>query len=418
MIKLPFKNFRKENLLDGKTSLVALDIGTESVKSMLFTMDELGVTINKVSRIQQQQHAMRSGIITNLDTVLENCKLSIDELTKNLKDEEKPKKVIMGIAGEYIQGVSIVVNYQREENFDKEVTAKEQERIIDQVQAQIEANGKGDLSQRTGLKNEDIEILHITPTGLEIGGMPVRNLIGYKGRDVRLNFYASFAPKTYTEALRKVAQGLNLEVIGIVSQPFAVARAHARGKNSDFSAIFIDIGGGTTDVAVVNSGNIAETQMFAFGGRVFTKELANLTDVDFRHAEQRKIKYAQKELPKEVTRQVQRAMYSTANLWMRTLKAALESCEDVHTFPSQVYLCGGGALLPDIKGVMLEFPWKKYLPFTVVPKIDMFTPDLLQSVTDNSGDLKYIYDITPASLAKFAYDMEVDKVKYDINWEV
>ena len=247
----------------------------------------------------------------------------------------------MGIAGEYIQGVSIVVNYQREENFDKEVTAKEQERIITQVQAQIEENGKEDLSQRTGLKNEDIQILHITPTGLAIGGMPVNSLVGYKGRDVKLNFYASFAPKTYIEALRKVATGLNLEVMGIVSQPFAVARAHAGGEHTDFSAIFVDIGGGTTDIAVVQNGNISETQMFAFGGRVFTKELAKLTNSDIRHAEHRKIKYSQKDLPKEVSRKVQKAMYSTANLWMRTFKAAMESCEEKDSFPPHIYLCGG-----------------------------------------------------------------------------
>ncbi len=416
MINLPFKK-SKVNLLDGKKSIVALDIGTESVKSILFTIDQSGVSVNRVSRIQQQPHAMRSGIITNLDTVLENCSLSIDELLNNLKEDEYPKHVITGIAGEYIQGVSIVVNYQREENFDKEVTKKEQDKIIAQIKSQIAADGKGDLSQRTGLRGEDIEILHITPTGLEIGGMPVNTLVGYKGQDVRLHFYASFAPKTYTEALRKVANNLNFNVLGIVSQPFAVARAHSAGENSNFSAIFIDIGGGTTDVAIVKDGNIAETQMFAFGGRVFTKELAKLTDSDFRHAEQRKIKYSNKELPREVSRQVQKVMYSTANLWMRTLKVALASCEDIDILPSQIYLCGGGALLPDIKEAMLEFPWKKDLPFTVVPKIEMFTPDFLGAVTDNSGKLENVYDITPASLAKFVYDMEIDKAKFDINWD-
>jgi cell division protein FtsA len=416
MIKLPFTK-SQINLLDGKNSVVALDIGTESVKSLLFTMDEGGVYVNRVSRIQQQQHAMRSGIITNLDTVLENCRLSLGELFSTLKEEEYPKKVIMGIAGEYIQGVSIVVNYHREENFEKEVSKKEQEKIVSQIKGQIIADGKGDLSQRTGLRNEDIEILHITPTGLEIGGMPVNTLIGYKGRDVRLHFYASFAPKTYTEALRRVATSLGLEVISIVSQPFAVARAHSGIENPTFSAIFLDIGGGTTDVAVVKDGNIAETQMFAFGGRVFTKELAKLTDSDIRHAEQRKIKYSNKELTKEVSQKVQKVMYSTANLWMRTLKVALESSEDVDVFPPQIYLCGGGSLLPDIKEVMLEFPWKKFLPFAVVPKIDMFTPNLLKGVRDNSGQLQNVYDITPASLAKFVYDMEIDRLKYDINWE-
>ncbi len=418
MIKLPIRKPKRGPLLDGKTPIVALDIGTESVKSILFTMTEYGVSVNKISRIQQQQHAMRSGIITSLDTVLENCKLSINQLLSNLKPEEYPKSVIMGIAGEYIQGVSIVVNYERQEHFEKEVTKKEQDKIISDVKSQIGATGKEDLGIRTGLKIEDIEILHITPTGMEIGGMPVNTLIGYKGRDVKLNFYASFAPKTYTEALRKVANSLNFEVLGIVSQPFAVARAHSGGKNSNFSAIFLDVGGGTTDVAIVKNGNVAETQMFAFGGRVFTKELARLTDADFRHAEQRKIKYSNKELPKEIMRVVQKTMYSTSTLWMRTLKVALESCEDIGPLPTQIFLCGGGSLLPDIKQSLMEFPWKKYLPVAVVPKIDMFTPNLLGSITDNSGDLENLYDITPASLAKFLYDMEMDRKTKDINWEV
>ncbi|MBP6976041.1 pilus assembly protein PilM [Candidatus Dojkabacteria bacterium] len=418
MIKLPKIQSKKKTLLDGVTPIVALDIGTETVKSLLFTMGEYGVSVNRVSRIQQQQHAMRSGIITNLDTVLENCRLSINQLVNNLKPEEYPKKVIMGIAGEYIQGVSIVVNYEREENFEKEVTKKEQDKILNEVKNQIAESGREDLGLRTGLKNDDIEILHITPTGLEIGGMPVNTLIGYKGRDVKLNFYASFAPKTYTEALRKVAQSLTFEVLGIVSQPFAVARAHSGGRNTNFSAIFIDVGGGTTDVAVVKNGNVAETQMFAFGGRVFTKELARLTDSDYRHAEQRKIKYSEKELPKEIMRQVQKTMYTTAGLWVRTLKAALENCEDIGPLPTQIYLCGGGALLPDIKLSLLEFPWKKYLPIAVIPKIEMFTPNLLGSVVDNSGELENLYDITPASLAKFLYDMEIDRTTKDINWEI
>ncbi len=418
MIKLPKIQTKKKTLLDGTTSVVALDIGTETIKSLLFTMGEYGVTVSRVSRIAQQQHAMRSGIITNLDTVLENCRLSINQLLSNLKPEEYPKKVIMGIAGEYIQGVSIIVNYEREQHFEKEVTKKEQDKILNEVKSQIAMSGKDDLGVRTGLKNDDIEILHITPMGLEIGGMPVSSLVGYKGRDVKLNFYASFAPKTYTEALRKVANSLNFEVLGIVSQPFAVARAHSGGSNTNFSAIFIDIGGGTTDVAIVKQGNVAETQMFAFGGRVFTKELANLTDTDFRHAEQRKIKYSEKELPKDIMRQVQKTMYTTAGLWVRTLKVALENCEDIGPLPTQIYLCGGGALLPDIKQSLLEFPWKKYLPVAVIPKIEMFTPNLLGSIVDNSGELENLYDITPASLAKFLYDMEIDRTTKDINWKI
>jgi len=407
MINLPFlKTSSKKNVIEGE-NIVALDIGTEQLKSLLFTTNKLGIEIKKVSRIEQQQHAMKSGIIKNLDTVLENCRLAISELNDKIPQDEYPQKVIMGIAGEYIQGVSIVVNYQREENYEKEVTEKEEKKILGQIQNKIEASGKEDLSQRIGLTNEDIEILHITQTGIEIGGMPVDSLVGYKGRDVRLHFYASFAPKTYTEALRKVASELKMQSLGIVSQPFTVARAYAGSTNRDFSAIFIDIGGGTTDIAIVEKGNVIETKMFAFGGRTFTKEISKMLDLKYRFAEQRKIKYSKKELNKELARDVQKIVYPVAKLWMKTLKSAFTYCDDISSFPTQIYLCGGGALLPEIKEVMLEFPWKKFLPFPVVPKIDYFTPEKLDNIKDNSGNLKHIFDITPASLAKFVYDTEV-----------
>ncbi len=407
MLNLPFLNKPSKRNLTKEDNIVALDIGTEVLKSILFNVDTLGVEVSKVSRIEQQQHAMRSGIITNLDTVLENCRLSISSLTEKLAATEYPKNVVMGIAGEYIQGVSIVVNYQREENHDNEVTIKEQEKIISQIEKKIEINGKEDLSQRIGLTNEDIEILHITKTGLEIGGMPVDSLIGYKGRDVKLNYYASFAPRTYVEALRKVASDLGMNVIGIVSQPFSVARAYAGSSSREFSALFVDIGGGTTDIAVVERGNIAETKMFAFGGRTFTKEISKILDLDYRIAEQRKIKYSKKELNKELSRDIQKIVYPVARLWMKTLKSALSYCDDITTFPNQIYLCGGGALLPEIKEVMLEFPWKKFLPFSVVPKIDFFTPEKLDNIRDNSGELRNVFDITPASLTKFVYDNEI-----------
>ena len=145
--------------------------------------------------------------------------------------------------------------------------------------------------------------------------------------------------------------------------------------------------------------------MFAFGGRTVTKEIEKVLNLEYRVAEQRKIKYSKKDLNKELSRDVQKIVYPVAKLWMRTLKTALSLCEDVSSFPPQIYLCGGGSLLPEMKEVMLEFPWKKYLHFAVVPKIEYFTPDKLDRITDNSKDMRNIFDITPASLAKFVYDI-------------
>ncbi len=164
MFNLPFFTNNSRNKLNTKDNIVALDIGTEQLKGVLFNIDKLGVNIETVSRIEQQQHAMRSGIITNLDTVLTNCRLTMTSLTDRLDEEEYPKHIVMGIAGEYIQGVSISVNYQRDENYEKEVTQREEDKIIGQIEAKIEAHGKEDLGQRIGLVNEDIELLHLTKT--------------------------------------------------------------------------------------------------------------------------------------------------------------------------------------------------------------------------------------------------------------
>ncbi len=346
---------------------------------------------------------MHKGIIKNLNTVIENCKLAIGEITSDLGDE-MPKKTVIGLAGESIQGVSIVVNYERDEKFDEEVTEEEEKRIIQTVHQQIENTGKEDLAQRTGLLYEDIDILHITVTGMEIGGMPVNSLVGFRGKDVKLFFYASFAPKTYIQSLKAVAQSLNLSVAGIVSQPFAVSRAFAGARDKDFSGIFVDIGGGTTDVAIVQKGNVLDTQIFSFGGRVFTKEIARIMNLDYRHAELRKLKYSNGELEKTLQRQVKEITYSTAKLWLKAFKASLEMVEDIDSFPSQIYLCGGGSMLPDIKNVILEYPWTRVLPFAKSPKTNIFLPQKIEDVTDISGDLLNPYDVTPAALALFGHD--------------
>ncbi len=417
MVKLPFFSNKPTASsapdLDG--NFLAVDIGTEVLKVLLFSMDPLGINVKKVSRINQQQGAMDKGRIENLNTVIENCNLAISEIEAGLEVEEMPKASVMGIAGEYVQGVSIVVNYEREEKFNEEVTEKEEAAMINKVHEQIVNEGREDLAMRTGLSTEDIEILHITTTGMEIGGMNVDSLIGFRGKSVKLYFYASFAPKTYVESLRKVSSHLGMEMLGIVAQPFAVARAFAGSRNQNFSAIFIDIGGGTTDIAVVKNGNVLDSEMFGFGGRVFTKEISKAMNLDIRHAESRKLKYTSGELEKEIASQVKAITYPTAELWMRTLKAALENLEDIGTYPTQIYLCGGGSLLPDIKNVMLEFPWTRLLPFPSIPKVNIFLPERLNGITDSTGLLNNTFDVTPASLARFAYDKLNSPQNYYLN---
>jgi cell division protein FtsA len=414
-MKLPFLSDRPEKPTFDEGPMIAVDIGTEILKTLLFRCDAVGVHILDSSRIFQQQHAMRSGVIRSLETVIENCRLGMNDVTKGLEPEEMPKNIMMGIAGELIHGVSVEVNYDREDNAAKEVDEKEQENILTKVKENIHENGKMELANRYGMDPEDIEVLHITITGIEIGGMSVESLKGFTGKRVRLNFYASFAPRTYLEALKKVAESMELELAGIVSQPFAMARVVSGASEKNFNGIFIDVGGGTTDIALVQKGNVSDTQIFSFGGRVFTKRIGRKMNLDYRHAEARKIKYAEGGLDSKIAMEVRRAIRDDLSVWVEGLEVALGSMEDVEQFPPFMYLCGGGALLPDLRKALIEYPWTKKLPFPRYPKVLLVTPEKLDMVHDKHQHLKDAMDITPAGLARFAWDQRKYPDRHFVN---
>ncbi len=404
-MKLPFFPKKKETVPAFSDELIlSVDIGTEVLKMLLFRCDEFGVHVVRSSRIFQQQHAMRSGVIKSLSTVIENCRLGLGEVTDGLTSDEMPKKVVMGIAGELIHGVSIVVNYDREEQASKEVDDKEQMNIFNQVRENVYDSGRKELANRYGMDPEDIEVLHVTVTGVEIGGMTVDSLVGFTGKQVRLNFYASFAPRTYLEALKKVAESINMELIGVVSQPFAMARVVAGSLDRSFNGIFVDVGGGTTDVALVQRGSVADTQIFSFGGRVLTKRIADEMNLDYRHAEARKLKYSSGELDPKIASKVRAILQKDLAIWVEGLRETLKSMEDVEQFPPQVFLCGGGAMLPDLRRALIEHPWTGGLPFMRFPKVTLVTPEKLDMVHDRGQVLKDAMDITPAGLARFAWD--------------
>jgi cell division ATPase FtsA len=404
-MKLPFLNKKKDREPEINDELIlAIDIGTEVLKTLLFRCSEHGVHVLRSSKIFQQQHAMRSGVIQSLDTVIENCRLGYNEVTKGLKEEHLPTKVVMGIAGELIHGVSIVVNYDREDKAAKEINKKERDDIFEQVKEKVFESGKNELAIKYGLSMQDIEVLHITITGAEVGGMPVDSLIGFTGKQVGIHFYASFGPKTYLDALRKVANSLDLKMLGIVSQPFAVSRVFMGASEKSFDGIFVDVGGGTTDVAVVQKGNVVDTQIFAFGGRVLTKRIAKEMNLDYRHAEARKIKYSEGKLDDDLSSKVKKLLKKDLSVWVDGLSIALEGMEDIEKYPPYIYLCGGGAMLPDLRSVILEKPWTQELDFMRFPKVMVITPDKLDKVFDRKSQLENSMDVTVAGLARFIWD--------------
>ncbi len=383
---------------------LALDIGTEVLKALVFSTTNLGVDIWASYHLKQQIRAMRSGIVLDKQLIAQNIRMILYKIKEEYNLEYEFSTAALGLAGELVNGMSITVDYDRHDKKEEPISQEEAEFIKEEVFSQIESEGRTEMASRLHSSEIDVEILHLSITGIELDGRREDELVGSKGRNVRLYIYASFAPKQYVDVLYEVLERVGLHVGAIVVQPFAVVSAYAGGDSQSLSGLFVDIGGGTTDIALVESGGRIQTQMFAFGGRAFSNRIAKEFRLPFNLAEERKLKYSAGDLPLELKDKMRQVIIPDVRLWTDALRIALEELDTLDTFPPVFYLCGGGALLPDIKEMMLTYAWTKHLPFAKQPKVDLITPDSLDKVYDKTGLLVNPYDVTPASLARFYWD--------------
>ena len=148
------------------------------------------------------------------------------------------------------------------------------------------------VTWETGLQSVDVRLVHAAVVGAWIDGYAVTNPIGFQGRNVRIAIFDAFAPLVHLGALQTVAAKLGMELIAVVAEPYAVARVLDSEQVRQGGALFVDVGGGTTDVALVRQGGIEGTRMFALGGRAFTKSIADRLELPFPRAEALKVDYA------------------------------------------------------------------------------------------------------------------------------
>jgi len=173
----------------------------------------------------------------------------------------------------------------------------------------------------------------------------------------------------------------------------------------DFSAVFVDIGGGTTDIAVVRNGGLEGTKMFALGGRAFTKRLAQELGVNFEEAEILKIKYAEGRLGNDVSLRIENILKADCDVWLSGVELALSEFSDSDPLPHRFFLCGGGSGLPGIKKALTSSKWTKELPLARIPEVSFLQPRDVVNIVDETGELRDPQDITPMGLANLALDL-------------
>ena len=146
----------------------------------------------------------------------------------------------------------------------------------------------------------------------------------------------------------------------------------------------MDIGGGTTDIAVVEDGGVEGTKMFSIGGRSFTHQIAESLGVEFETAEEYKLSFDTGDLDDRVKAKVETAIDRNLSVWLTGVEVALEEFGNMGSLPRNVLLCGGGASLSSLQEKLAISDWYKDLPFSRRPIIHLIdTEDLPNLKTDH-----------------------------------
>lgn len=401
---LPSKN-------GGDQHLVALDIGTEYVKALIAKVDGDELQIIGVGREHQGLSDMHSGAIADIGAVVRNCEAALNDAEQQAGVQAK--KVVIGIAGELVKGITGTVRYKRPQP-DVPLDLKEMEFIIEKVQERAHAKAQKQIGWESGNTDVEIKLVNSAIVSIHIDGYKVSNPIGFQGKDVAIQIYTAFAPMVHIGALERTAQELDLDLLAVAAEPFAVSRSVlGTDASSTFTAILADIGGGTTDIAVVNDGGVEGTKMFGIGGRSFTRTIASEMDLNFDDAEKLKVNINHDGLKKEVRGKLAKAVDKTLEVWLNGVELALSEFDAVDHLPHKILLCGGGASLAQLVEALETDDWHKSLPFTRKPVIKLIKPEDVAGISDATGQANDHTFITAMGLLRVGYDTMVGSSEKD-----
>lgn len=361
------------------STILGLDIGTEFVKAVLAkTGKNSELQILAAAKAKQQDGSMRAGAISDIPAVVSACEEALTKVENSAS--ERAEQTVVGIAGELIKGNTTSVKYTRRDK-NTPISEAEMNEIIEKVQKKAGEVARQTIALETGNDNAEVKLVNSAIVNLVIDGYSVSNPIGFKGSEVSILIYTAFAPALHVAAIEKVCAELNLELLALAVEPFAICRA-CLGDNpdSDFSGIVIDIGGGTTNIAVVEDSGVETTEMFSIGGFSFTRQIAESLGVDFATAEKYKLEYDSTKLDDALKSRVEAAIGRNLSVWLTGVEVAIENYAN-SSLPHSILLCGGGAGLSLLQEKLALSNWYERLPFLRRPIVNLIDVATLPGIT-------------------------------------
>ncbi len=254
--------------------IVGLDIGTTKIAAIVGRRNEFG-KIEILGSGKTESIGVKRGVVSNIENTVQSIKKAIEEAES--KSNVKIDYVNVGIAGQHIKSLQhrgIIIR----KNIDDEISQKDVDDLLESMR---------NLNMSPGE-----EIIDVIPQEYIIDGEAgIREPVGMLGNSLEANFHIIIGQTTAAKNIFKCVRKSNLDIVDLILEPIASAKAVLSDEEKEAGVALVDIGGGTTDVAIFHDGIIRHTAVIPFGGDVITEDVKEGCSIIKKHAEELKVKF-------------------------------------------------------------------------------------------------------------------------------
>ena len=260
--------------MDNKNIAVGLDIGTTKIVAMVGKEDAYG-KIEVLGTGKARSLGVHRGVVNNITQTIQSIQEAVDQA--EAASGEKIENVIVGIAGQHIRSLHHS-DYITRPNSDKVIDEEDIERLINQVYKLVMLPGE--------------EIIHVLPQDFKVDGQAeIKTPIGMYGGRLEANFHVVVGQVSSIRNIGRCIKSAGLQLGSITLEPLASADAVLSQEEKEAGVALIDIGGGTTDLAIFKDGIIRHTSVISFGGNVITEDIKEGCSIIEKQAELLKTKF-------------------------------------------------------------------------------------------------------------------------------
>ncbi len=253
---------------------VGLDIGTTKIVAMVGDKNEFGkVEILGVGK--SKSLGVHRGVVNNITQTIQSIQQAVEEA--KLVSGQEINEVVVGIAGQHIRSLQHS-DYITRTNSQEVISQEDVERLIQQVYKLVMLPGE--------------EIIHVLPQEFKVDGQAeIKEPIGMYGGRLEANFHVVVGQVTSIKNIGRCVKSAGLSMGNITLEPLASSEAVLNQEEKEAGVALIDIGGGTTDLAIFKDGIIRHTAVIPFGGNVITEDIKEGCSIIEKQAELLKVKF-------------------------------------------------------------------------------------------------------------------------------